>query len=258
MENNNRPWRKDHRSGKITLAFILIAVGVILLGVNTGWIPAEYKRIFISWQMLLIVLGAVKFVKRHYFAGAILLIVGGFFITPLINKVNPDFFSFIPADFVQLYWPVFLIILGAFLFLRWLFPNSAMFGTCYGRRSRRDMFHHHSTTTGGTVHIDNLFGGSEQIVLDPEFKGGEINSVFGGTKLDLRRTNLPEGTTTLEVNLVFGGAEIMIPPHWNVQLKIDTVLGGFEDKRYGSESIDTSRKLLIKGSCVFGGGELKN
>lgn len=258
MENHNRPYRTDHRSGKITLACILIAVGVILLGVNTGWILAEYKRVFISWQMLLIVLGTVKLLKRHYFAGAILLIVGGFFIIPLINKVNPDFFSFIPDDFVQLYWPVFLIILGAFLFLRWLFPNSGMFGSCCRRRSRHDMFHHHSTTTGGTVHIDNLFGGSEQIVLDPEFKGGEINSVFGGTKLDLRRTNLPEGTTTLEVNLVFGGAEIMIPSHWNVQLKIDTVLGGFEDKRYGSESIDTSRKLLIKGSCVFGGGELKN
>jgi predicted membrane protein len=256
MENRSRFHRKHHRSGKITLAFLLIAVGVILLGVNTGWIPAEYKRIFISWQMLLIVLGVAKFLKRQYFGGAVLLIVGGFFIMPVINRVNPDFFNFIPADFVQLYWPVFLIILGGFLFLRWLFPNSGLLGS--GWRRDHDMFQHHSTTTDGNVHIDNLFGGSEQIVLDPEFKGGEINSVFGGTKLDLRRTNLPEGTTTLEVNLVFGGAEILIPSHWNVQLKIDTILGGFEDKRYGNESIDTSRKLLIKGSCVFGGGELKN
>lgn len=256
MENYSRPCRNNHRGGKITLAFILIAVGVILLGVNTGWIPAEYKRIFISWQMLLIFFGVVKFLKRQYFSGTVLFIIGGFFIMPVINRVNPDFFNFIPADFVQLYWPVFLIILGAFLFLRWLFPNSGLFGSC--RRDHRDMFHHHTTTTGGRIHIDNLFGGSEQIVLDPEFKGGEINSVFGGAKVDLRRTNLPEGITTLEVNLVFGGAEIMIPPHWNVELKIDTVLGGFEDKRYGSENIDTSRKLIIKGSCVFGGGELKN
>lgn len=258
MENNRQPFRRHHHNGVATVAFVLIAVGVILLCTNTGLIPAEYKRIFISWQMLLIVIGVVNFFKEHYFGGLALIIVGGFFLMPVINSIDPHFFSFIPKDFVQLYWPVFLIIFGAFLFLRWLFPSSKSCGLHEHVRQHHEGFHRHETIANNYVNINNMFSGSEQIVLDPEFKGGEINSIFGGAKLDLRKTNLPEGVTTLEVNMMFGGVEILVPPDWSIVVNVDTILGGFEDKRYGVQQVDTSRKLLIKGSCIFGGGELKN
>lgn len=257
MENENKSYRQHRHHHGISLAFVLIAAGLIFLGFNTGMIPIAYKSIFISWQMLLIVLGVASVFKRHYWGGMALLLVGGFFIVPEINKVNPNWLGPVPADFVHLYWPVLLIAAGAVVLLQWMFPSAH----CCKKKEREFRHWHHSQeyVSSGYINSNNVFGSGEHIVLDPEFKGGEINSVFGGTKLDLRRTNLSEGTTRLELNIVFGGVTIYVPENWNVVVQIDFVLGGFEDKRYKiGEPIDPARTLLICGSCVFGGGELKN
>ena len=96
-------------------------------------------------------------------------------------------------------------------------------------------------------------------MLEPDFKGGEINAVFGGLTLDLRHTNLAEGTSRLEVNAVFGGVTVIIPNDWFVETNIDAVFGGFEDKRQIKvTNYNSERKLVITGACVFGGGELRN
>lgn len=105
---------------------------------------------------------------------------------------------------------------------------------------------------------NSVFGSGDHIVLDPEFKGGELNAVFGGITLDLRRTNLPVGETMLDINAVFGGITIYVPVDWFVETHLDAVFGGFQDNRLPKEPADTTRKLIITGSCVFGGGELRN
>ncbi len=262
MENELKTYRR-HRPA-ISLAFVLIAAGLIFLGFNTGVIPVAYKNIFISWQMLLIVLGISSFFKCHFWGGTILILIGGFFIMPEINSINPNWIGPFPADFVHLYWPVLLIIAGAIILLHWIFPSSKKH-YCHEAKNYR---HWHKgserwsqTMDTGNGYIDSnvIFSGREHIVLDPIFKGGEINAVFGGTKIDLRRTNLAEGTTRLDLNVVFGGITLYVPEDWNVVVRVDFVMGGFEDKRFKiSENVDTSRTLLICGSCVFGGGELKN
>jgi predicted membrane protein len=105
---------------------------------------------------------------------------------------------------------------------------------------------------------NSVFGSGDHIVLDPEFKGGELNAVFGGLTLDLRRTNLPVGETRLDINAVFGGITVFVPADWLVETHLDSVFGGFQDNRMPKEPIDTTKKLIITGSCVFGGGELRN
>ncbi len=81
--------------------------------------------------------------------------------------------------------------------------------------------------------------------------------MFGGITLDLRKTNLPVGETGLEVNAVFGGVTILVPNDWYVETHVDAIFGGFEDKRMPMEPADTTRKLILHGACVFGGGELR-
>ena len=46
MENELKTYRRHHPA--ISLAFVLIAAGLIFLGFNTGVIPVAYKNIFIS------------------------------------------------------------------------------------------------------------------------------------------------------------------------------------------------------------------
>ncbi len=123
------------------------------------------------------------------------------------------------------------------------------FGTEEGRGSR----------ASGVIDITTVFGGSEQVYLDPEFRGGKISTVFGGVKLDLRRTGLPEGITYLTVESVFGGVEIDTPEDWIIEIRSESVFGGFDDKRLPplDGNYIEGRKLIIKASCVFGGGDIK-
>jgi len=74
--------------------------------------------------------------------------------------------------------------------------------------------------------------------------------------IDLRRTSLPPGDTYLEVNAIFGGVSLYIPGDWNVVTQIDAVFGGFEDRRKVTEPVDNTRRLIIDGTCIFGGGEI--
>jgi len=155
-----------------------------------------------------------------------------------------------------------------------LIITGKMFGPKWGfdewnheRRYQRHYEKHHRrhyrdytqyTTNGNGFSKNSVFGSGEHIVLDPEFKGGDLNAVFGGIILDLRRTNLPVGETVLEVNAVFGGITIYVPADWFVETHLDAVFGGFQDNRMPKEPLDTTKKLIITGSCVFGGGELRN
>jgi hypothetical protein len=51
----------------------------------------------------------------------------------------------------------------------------------------------------------------------------------------------------------------VVPSDWKVQLKMTSILGGFNDKRtFIKESPDPSRILIIKGTAIFGGGEIKS
>ena len=46
---------------------------------------------------------------------------------------------------------------------------------------------------------------------------------------------------------------------WNIKINIISIFGGFADKRLISENdIDPSKKLIIKGIVIFGGGEIKS
>lgn len=234
----------------------LMLIGVLFLGFNFGLLPAELKRVVFSWPMLLVFLGVVNWIKRKPFSGTVLFIIGAFFIFPRIINAYPESFPGINGDFTHTYWPLLLIAAGLLLIMSKLFGNKWGFAEWdHGYNQKQ-----YSRTQGsmGSFEKNAIFGSGEHIVLDPEFKGGELNAIFGGISLDLRKTNLPVGETRLEVNAIFGGVTILVPREWHIESNIDAVFGGFEDKRALNDPLDPTRRLIITGSCVFGGGELKN
>ena len=83
--------------------------------------------------------------------------------------------------------------------------------------------------------------------------------MFGGSEIDLTQAKLAEGVYTLEVNAIFGGVTVIVPSDWKIELKMTSILGGFTDKRaYIKENPDPSKVLVIRGSAIFGGGEIKS
>ncbi|HLP05065.1 MAG TPA: LiaF domain-containing protein [Paludibacter sp.] len=268
MENElKNSFRTGYTKG-LGFGLLLILLGSVFLGLKTGMIPAKLESVVISWPMLLVFIGVVNLFKRHWISGIILVVIGKFFLVPRIIEVYPDAFPGLNANFAHIYWPLLfilagiLIITGRLFFPKWGFNHWSHSHNpkCrhHHRHYRNNPSSNRSGWNGEGFSKSTVFGSGEHIVLDPVFKGGEINAVFGGITLDLRRTTLPEGDTRLDINAVFGGMTIFVPSDWFVETHMDAVFGGFQDNRLPAEPADKTRKLVITGSCVFGGGELRN
>jgi hypothetical protein len=89
-----------------------------------------------------------------------------------------------------------------------------------------------------------------------------VEAVFGGLELDLSGAAIttPDRRAVLEANAVFGGIEIRIPRTWRVERESAAVFGGFDDKTVPPrpEPGFEPPTLVIRGSAVFGGIEVKN
>lgn len=246
---------------------VLLTIGSLLLAFNIGIIPQKLKEIVFSWPMLLIAIGLINLIKRHWISGILFILVGKFFLVPNLIAVYPTLLPGLNANFVDIYWPLLFIIAGVIIILQKIFFRN-YFNKCYENKwkniaqkhERKEYYSGYNNWKNNAEGFskNSIFGGGEHIVLDPEFKGGELNAIFGGLTLDLRRTKLAEGETRLDVNAVFGGITIFLPSEWLVETHIDTVFGGFQDNRIPKEPVDETRKLVITGACVFGGGEIRN
>jgi predicted membrane protein len=221
-----------------------MVIGLLVLGLGAFWLMRNFNIIsevtwdyIFSWQMLLIAIGLINVAgDGHKGFGWILMAVGGFFLLS-------DIFDW-PVSFRNIFWPALLIVIGLFLIFgsQWRFKRSFQ----------------HSRTEGDEVIEDvSVFGGGERTIHAENFKGGEIISVFGGSKIDLTPSTLnPEGAT-IEIVAIFGGSTLLVPSDWNVKLEVFNIFGGFSDKRMKSQ-VDSNKVLIVKGVAIFGGGELKS
>jgi predicted membrane protein len=194
--------------------------------------------------MLLIGIGIISlFSSESRTPGTILILIGGTFILPRIFDM--------PFNVMHLFWPIILIGVGVLILTKRL-PRRHW-------HQRRYQVNNAENLEDGYIHEENIFSGGKQRVMHQVFRGGHINCVFGGSEVDLTQASLAEGTSELEVNTIFGGVTLIVPADWRIQLKMTSIMGGFSDKRsYIKESPDTSKVLIIKGSTIFGGGELKS
>ena len=66
-------------------------------------------------------------------------------------------------------------------------------------------------------------------------------------------------TATIDITQLFGGTNLVVPPHWNIKSEIVCVFGGIEDKRHLIKDAPESKKVLVlRGTCIFGGIDIKS
>ncbi len=56
MENELKTDYKQNRSKGLGFGLILVAIGILTLGFNFGWIDSPLKRVLFSWPMILVVI----------------------------------------------------------------------------------------------------------------------------------------------------------------------------------------------------------
>jgi len=84
------------------------------------------------------------------------------------------------------------------------------------------------------------------------FRGGSVQTWFGGGVVDLRQATLDPMGATIEVNALFGGGNLVVPEDWNVETKVAGI-GGIGDGRPVALRAPEAPTLRVEGIALFGG-----
>lgn len=226
---------------------ILIILGGLFLLDNLSYFDFGIRSYLFSWPMILIVVGLIIFVNSRDRSGLIIMGVGGVFLAGRVFNVS-----------VAEFWPVLLILGGIFI----LFSPKRRHHIPDIENRVRSHFEDRDAKVVNEDFLDAvaIFSGSKKTINSTNFQGGKITAIFGGFEIDLGNAKLAPGNNVLDVVTIFGGAEIFVPRDWTVITDITPIFGGFSDKRRKDYNIatDPERTLIIKGTAIFGGGEIKN
>ena len=259
-KENVRRSQDDIYTG-VQIAFLLIASGILLLCFNTGVLNSDWKNFFISWQMLLFVVGALSICKSHFISGLICATVGIFLLIEKAIVLYPNDIQL--GLLMSNIWPAIFIVSGIILFICFIIrPRGCRGWHCNGNWGDANVENpnenkNENENEDGKINYRFVFGGTEQVILEPVFKGGTIDVTFGGIKLDLRRTSLAEGKTFLYINAVIGGVEMRAPDTWDIEIQNKSTIGGVTDSRLKHLDRDHTRKLVIISKCTLSGIEIK-
>lgn len=243
----------NHSSRSGALGVILIALGALFLFDNLDLIPREISYYLFNWKGIMIMIGAIFLSsKENKSPGIILMAVGGFFILSDVLSYEFDWHWY---DTRKLFWPVLLIVIGLVIISRKgnspILTAHVITADPSKKQVPKDSDH---------INVSAVLGGGDMAITSDAFKGGKVTTIMGGGTYDLSACQLAEGPQEIDVLILMGGANFIVPSDWNVRLEVTSIFGGFGDSRKFNSDIktDTSKELLIKGTVLFGGGEVKN
>jgi predicted membrane protein len=280
MANYSKP--KSNNDGGLIFGFIILGLGVLLLLRKIG---IFYPSWLLSWPMILIVIGLVVSIKHQFksFFGFIMLFFGVYFLLE-----REFYFDFGLENYLL---PLGLIALGIYLITQKQkekrimenvqqqmhnkqFKSSPLDSSdSSSAEAQAGSDEPKSNTSDGAkknfqgisgisyndrVNIDAIFSGVNKRVLSKKFEGGKLTAAFGGIDLDLTQADF-SGTVYLQIDVIFGGTKILVPPHWDVRVEITNIAAGVEDKRmYSQTEVDPEKVLVLRGTCFFGGLEIRS
>jgi predicted membrane protein len=106
------------------------------------------------------------------------------------------------------------------------------------------------------VDVIAILGGRKEVNSSPDFRGGQALAVMGGCEVDLRRATLVREEVVFDIFAFWGGVVVHVPEEWEVDNRINAILGGIEDKTHGVR--DGQQRLVLTGTVIMGGAEVKS
>ena len=85
------------------------------------------------------------------------------------------------------------------------------------------------------------------------FRGGSVLLWYGGGEIDLRGATIDPAGARLTVRVLTGGAQVIVPDDWRVDLQVVSILGGTGDARPAMGRRDDAPLLVIDGFAAVGG-----
>lgn len=228
----------------VLIGLVFVGVALLIIGHRLGLISNYAYHLLISWQMLLITIGVINILTwRGAFWGSILVVVGAVFLLPKIFIV--------PIALSKLSFPIILLLVGVLIILKSLFKKNNI---NFHKKFDDELIDY----SEDYIREKYVFGGTNMQVKSQNFKGGKIEAVFGGGRIDFSMAQLSiQDKVILDLELVFGGLEIIVPQDWTVIIKSQSVFGGIVEKKSPLVQTDPTKEFIIIGKAVFGGAEIK-
>lgn len=224
---------------KVFFGLAIIAAGILLFLDNMGF--GLNINLFDFWPLILIAVGLNQVVQpkeaRQSFSGWVFIGIGSLF---LLDNLGYIYFSFSNL------WPILLILIG-FSILK----NHVWSGSDEGRDS-------------DYINLSFILGGGDQKFTSQSISGGKITAIMGGGKIDLRQASIKGDSIVIDTFAFWGGIEIVVPYHWQVNIQGSPILGGMENNTTSPANVEgieiklPPKTLIIKGSAIMGGVEVKN
>jgi predicted membrane protein len=249
----NNDYDRNKRDGRIIAGLFLLVVGALFFMKELSF-PFFPNWLF-TWPMILITIGIYTGLK-HQFRNPgwiIMVVIGGIF---LIDDMNVGF------DIHRFIVPIVIVSVGLIMIMRprrdrgwgrsnWSDPQGEKKNDPLDSAQRPDY------TSEDFFDSTAVFGSSKKVIISKDFKGGDITCFMGGCEIDFTQADIIK-PAVIDMTLVFGGGKIIVPADWQVVIHITPVFGGVEDKRKKPVSINPDKVLILKGTCLFGGFEIKN
>lgn len=245
-------------SGREWVGLIIVLIGFWLLMKTIGisplfpfgwlihrfWLPA----LFIGLGVLLL---TRRQTRERGFLGIFFILFGAFFLFGSMNLWGFEYRKWIG--------PAILIWLGIAFLMRDPRPPRDQFERPE-RPDRRGPFQvardpfatAPSTDSSDFIHATAILGAFNRRCLSQQFRGGDVTTIMGGGKIDLRDAQIGESEARVDVFTLMGAIEILVPPGWTVEPRFTPILGGFEDKTNREQQVTGTKRLIIDGTAVIG------
>jgi predicted membrane protein len=264
MSWDNQTNRKT--SSSVFFGIFLAALGVLIFLDQVNLINFEAK----FWPLFLIGVGIFSGIKNGF-----LRVVPFATILWGVLLMAPKF-TILGVSSDRLVWPLFLIVGGIFIVMRSK-ARADRFESLRRERSAAmnqprvlnpdpsapDPVLSESLNAGANsqqLNIEAIFGGRKEIVTSKEFIGCNATAICGGVEINLMQADSTVQPMVVDLRVIFGGVELIVPSHWEVINETDVIFGGIEDKRHlrTSPDLQNAKQLILRGSVSFGGLELKS
>lgn len=264
MENNEKQPSAAPKESRIWIGFFLLLAG---LGLFLKKIGVPLPEWLFQWPMILILVGlAIGFRDRFQNPGSWIVLLIGF-----IFLANNSDYNIMGLDFQRFLWPLILVGVGLIIIFRprrtdmrhgrCNYPSTPLQSTQESSAPSQEADDNSQASTDNEeyVNITSVFSGIKKYIFSKNFKGGRVISFMGGSEINLLQADI-QFPVVLEINNVFGGTKLVVPPHWDIKNEVTAIFGGIEDKRSFQPNVrpDSNKSILIKGVCLFGGIEITN
>lgn len=256
----------DNIKPRSLLGIILIGLAVLLFFHNIGL--RFLGHLFANWPVALMLIGGglVYMESRHKNLNSqsrgilpyVLIALGGIFF--LAQR------GILGLSLGSIGLPLVLLIAGLFILRRRDNPLGRLRDVSDGKELMNTDAQTTDSAEGSTgtfetkIDIFTLLGGGHFNTRSQKLKGGSVVCILGGAEIDIRDADCEGDTIEIDILAFMGGAEIKIPPHWQVTVKVLPLMGGVSNKTtcLADKMRVPPKHLIITGTALMGGVEVRN